>query len=561
MPSVLYLDDDATSLLVLRKLLEARGMKVFEAKTPAEAWDSLFLHPEIDIAFLDHNLGDAKGWQWLTEIRTHTMLHDLPVVVLTTQADRQDVIRYMGLRVQDFMLKRPNIQKVEANIQRAAAFDWQQRLMEAEKITMPGIVLQDHVELIELQAGSQSGQDLLTQIHQIREKVGPQVAPILQAMLLECERLVESASWNDLRLTLRNIRMYALMKSFIDGIVAGPAKVSPPPADPSAVADGPFKKPQPVFPSLQLRGDGLPEDALTLSQLQPFASETTEERVDKAARQAGWQDWTQLIKRILQPASGQPWINQKIFGDFPRLEMLLYREASLLAPPAHPPVSNLTDALSWLGTEKLEWFCNLPTFLQKVSPFSMGFWWHGLAVSWLAADLRKRFSAESRFNIFLAGMLHDLGKLLLLEAYPFTYRLVWNLAAIERRPLTACEAQVFGYHHAEVIGRWMEILGYAEMAAALLWHEEPVRCPVPQIARDLRFLRAADLLTRHHGYSLPEVPETPEFDAALELLAPVTEGKVNEAILREAVENTDGLLPDIFQCMKIRFVTETHADG
>ncbi len=553
MPHVLYLDDDATSLLVLRKILEARGMKVFEAKTPEEAWSTLWLHPEIDIAFLDHNLGEVKGWQWLTEIRTHTLLHELPVVVLTTQADRQDVIRYMGLRVQDFLLKRPNIQKVEANIQRAVAFGWQRRLIDAEKITLSGTVLRDHLELIELQACTRCQKELLQQIQHIREKIGSNAAPILQAMLLECENLVENTSWDNLRLTLRNIRMYALLKTFLDGIDTMPTSICLQPSEPDSVSTGPARKPLPVFPTLRLQEVGLPEDGLTLSQLRPFVGATTEERVDKAVQQSGWRVWMQYIQRSLRPASEQPASRQKVFELFPRLEILLYREASLLAPPANPPVSNLTEALIWLGTEKWECFCHLPVILQKTTPFSLGFYWHGLAVSWLAADLRKRFSAESPFPIFLAGMIHDLGKLLLLEAYPFTYRLVWHLAALEHRPLRDCESQVFGCHHAESIGRWMEILGYAEMAAALLWHEEPEHCPVPQIARDLCILRAADLLMQHQGYSNPEASATPDYESALQLLAPINNGTINQSALREAVEKTDGLLSDIFQAMKSRF--------
>lgn len=81
---------------------------------------------------------------------------------------------------------------------------------------------------------------------------------------------------------------------------------------------------------------------------------------------------------------------------------------------------------------------------------------HSLECARLAAGHVK--DAKLRDDAFLAGLLHDSGKLALAAALPETYADVLQKAAAEARPLSLVEIERFGVSHADVgaylLGLW-----------------------------------------------------------------------------------------------------------
>jgi len=53
---------------------------------------------------------------------------------------------------------------------------------------------------------------------------------------------------------------------------------------------------------------------------------------------------------------------------------------------------------------------------------------------------------------FLAGLLHDLGKLLIAVSAPQQYEMTLTLASASGRPLFECEREILGTDHAELSG-------------------------------------------------------------------------------------------------------------
>ncbi len=86
---------------------------------------------------------------------------------------------------------------------------------------------------------------------------------------------------------------------------------------------------------------------------------------------------------------------------------------------------------------------------------------HAALVSWAAGEIaRRRPEAGIPSTAGLAGLLHDLGKLLMaryLEADPDAVR---ELAAREGIPFVEAERRLFGVDHAEVGGRMAEKWGF-----------------------------------------------------------------------------------------------------
>jgi len=77
------------------------------------------------------------------------------------------------------------------------------------------------------------------------------------------------------------------------------------------------------------------------------------------------------------------------------------------------------------------------------------FWEHSLAVAALAQSIGERLSVPHVEGWFLAGLLHDLGRLVLNSAFPEEYRAILARVDSEGLALGSLERQTFGLSHAE----------------------------------------------------------------------------------------------------------------
>jgi two-component system, OmpR family, response regulator len=91
--SVLVIEDNVELQKVLGFLLKFEEFKPRKASTRAEIVAALRTLPSPDVILLDVNLADINGFDVLTSIRQHSMLKSIPVVMLTAQSTRQDVLR------------------------------------------------------------------------------------------------------------------------------------------------------------------------------------------------------------------------------------------------------------------------------------------------------------------------------------------------------------------------------------------------------------------------------------------------------------------------------------
>lgn len=104
---------------------------------------------------------------------------------------------------------------------------------------------------------------------------------------------------------------------------------------------------------------------------------------------------------------------------------------------------------------------------------------HSLAVATLAKALaRGAGCAPSVVNdSFVAGILHDVGKLVLARNLTEQYRDALDLAHRARVPLSVAEAEVFGCSHAEVGAYLLGLWGLADaLVEAVAFHHDPRRC-------------------------------------------------------------------------------------
>ncbi len=159
------------------------------------------------------------------------------------------------------------------------------------------------------------------------------------------------------------------------------------------------------------------------------------------------------------------------------------------------------------------------------------FWIHSIAVGVLASRMAGRSENLCSSTAFVAGLVHDLGKLLL-DRHA---RAAWNRSlavARERRvPLCEAERETLGADHAAVTGALLAAWRFpSEISEPVRWHHDPPSCPEAHRLHAY-LLQAADSVasSRRIGSGGDEHPEALSRDClqALEM----GERDVEEAVL------------------------------
>ena len=101
---VLILDDDAQCRLVLSKIMQNMGFRVWEAETVKQALDLVQVRmPHLVIA--DLMLVNESGFDYLKQHKMIPSLNDVPLIVVSGVRDKQAIFQAISLGVADFVAK------------------------------------------------------------------------------------------------------------------------------------------------------------------------------------------------------------------------------------------------------------------------------------------------------------------------------------------------------------------------------------------------------------------------------------------------------------------------
>lgn len=176
-------------------------------------------------------------------------------------------------------------------------------------------------------------------------------------------------------------------------------------------------------------------------------------------------------------------------------------------------VSSVRAAVSILGIYKLRNFLlgfsvsRLWSRIKTPDSWSMArFNEHAIATALLADRLVQKTPAEYPEGAFAAGLLHDLGRLMIATALPEEHLRIHAMRVSSGRPLEQCEYAVIDASHAELsaaaLGRWNIP---APIQKAVLYHHQPGldparhSCPHPPLSL---IVSVADALADATGHSV-----------------------------------------------------------
>lgn len=94
-PSKVLVIDDSSLIHKMFKVMLPKSMLVF-AFDGREALLRLVEHPDVDLIFLDINMPNMNGLEFLAQVKRNESLAKIPVIIVSTEGKEEDTLR--GLR-------------------------------------------------------------------------------------------------------------------------------------------------------------------------------------------------------------------------------------------------------------------------------------------------------------------------------------------------------------------------------------------------------------------------------------------------------------------------------
>lgn len=212
-------------------------------------------------------------------------------------------------------------------------------------------------------------------------------------------------------------------------------------------------------------------------------------------------------------------------------------------------VKDLPLAITLLGLEEIANPVLAVQVFEQLGSYENGagldlqeFWRHSIGTAFVARAVAKKLNTEVE-SAFLAGMLHDLGKIILDRYFGEFYGAVFEIINSEDISIAQAEQEVLGLTHAAVGGQLAEEWKFPKtFLNAILYHHQPNSAARYQ--RLVCIIHIADAICRQIGYGSGGDKQQPDpEDGALDRFSL---GERGMAILTEAateeLESADSFL-------------------
>jgi putative nucleotidyltransferase with HDIG domain len=185
-------------------------------------------------------------------------------------------------------------------------------------------------------------------------------------------------------------------------------------------------------------------------------------------------------------------------------------------------ISNISQAVVLMGfTEVQNIALSVSIFSRFLMPTKMfdrrQFWEHCYATGVTAEALQRRVNAHTNDG-FVAGLLHDIGRIVLDQYFPDEFEEVMAVADNQRISLFEAERKVLGVTHGD-IGFWVtEKWNLPTMLTdSILFHHTPFSCRESYVLTSI--IHVADIISKAFGsYMKKEFAPSPRDESAFRLL-------------------------------------------
>ncbi len=180
-------------------------------------------------------------------------------------------------------------------------------------------------------------------------------------------------------------------------------------------------------------------------------------------------------------------------------------------------VKTITHALSIVGIQSViemalatimvQVFKGIPKELVDMQSF----WKHSIACGLAAREIGKNLLLDNVDSLYTAGMLHDLGSLIIYQGNPKKAKKILTRCQSEGLVLSKVEDEVIGFNHAQIGAFLFEKWGLApSLVEAVRFHHEPSKAR--EFLLDAAILHTADFITYKMNFGIEKRLILPDVD-------------------------------------------------
>lgn len=154
-------------------------------------------------------------------------------------------------------------------------------------------------------------------------------------------------------------------------------------------------------------------------------------------------------------------------------------------------------------------------------------WRHSVHTALVGRALAARYDPGNGDLYYAAGLLHDLGKLVVRVALGDDFYFLIEKSRHEQRRLDDVERQYLGFHHGEVGALLIERWGLPETLTRLIrFHHHPEEAGTEHVG-ECRYMHLSNLMSHYLEQEMNGLPELLEFEPRFEEIFEFTEDEFN----------------------------------
>ncbi len=192
-----------------------------------------------------------------------------------------------------------------------------------------------------------------------------------------------------------------------------------------------------------------------------------------------------------------------------------------------------------LAASAVEAFSKIPNDVLNM----VNFWRHSVYCGVVAQQLAERSRVLHSERLFVAGLLHDIGKLIMSHKMPDTVKQIITLKENDARPDHEIETEILGFSHADVGG---ELMRFWQMPESLYntvrYHHNPEQAESAQLEACLVHIANAMTLLAESN------PEEGDINSAVDAYAWKISG-LDESVMESVFEDAAGMFSDALEAI------------
>ncbi len=272
---------------------------------------------------------------------------------------------------------------------------------------------------------------------------------------------------------------------------------------------------RPIMKAKRLRPDALIAATVSLSLKVPTLQEAYSEteikrRIAACPKLASLNSINRALSSLVQSEQSLNSQIAEIIRRDPSLSARLLRMVNSVYYGLSTRVNNIEEAVFFLGLRQIRELSMATPVIEELEQLQQNasdclpwrdLWTHSIGTAILAREI----IASSSLHIdddtdYLAGLLHNIGKVVMAYAFPDELRTVISTPVATPADICRLEQQLIGWDHARIGAHYLSRHQLSEeLRFAVLYHNEPAQAP--RHAMFAAAVQIADHLVRHAGIS------------------------------------------------------------